>query len=76
MKVARKQDNVETEATMLIPVPSPLGGAIVIGQESVVYHDGGSYVAVATAIIKVRLQSYSSNYFLFVQTMYCDISAG
>lgn len=25
MKIAWKQDNVETEATMLIPVPSPLG---------------------------------------------------
>lgn len=53
MKVAWKQDNVETEATMLIPVPSPLGGAIVIGQESVVYHDGSGYVAVAPPIIKV-----------------------
>lgn len=51
-KIAWKQDNVETEATMLIPVPTPLGGAIVIGQESVVYHDGDSYVAVAPAIIK------------------------
>lgn len=52
MKVSWKQDNVETEATMLIPVPSPLGGAIVIGQESIVYHDGNSYVAVAPPIIK------------------------
>lgn len=57
MKVAWKQDNVETEATMLIPVPSPLGGAIVIGQESVVYHDGSSYVAVAPPIIKVNEKS-------------------
>lgn len=54
MKVAWKQDNVETEATMLIPVPSPLGGSIVIGQESIVYHDGNSYVAVAPPIIKVN----------------------
>uniref|UniRef100_U5EVD6 DNA damage-binding protein 1 n=1 Tax=Corethrella appendiculata TaxID=1370023 RepID=U5EVD6_9DIPT len=52
MKIAWKQDNVETEATMLIPVPMPLGGAIVIGQESIVYHDGSNYVAVAPAIIK------------------------
>lgn len=55
MKVSWKQDNVETEATMLIPVPSPLGGAIVIGQESIVYHDGSTYVAVAPPIIKVSL---------------------
>lgn len=53
-KVAWKQDNVETEATMLIPVPTPLGGAIVIGQESIVYHDGSTYTATAPAIIKQR----------------------
>lgn len=51
-KLAWKQDNVETEASMLIPVLTPLGGAIVIGQESIVYHDGMNYVAVAPPIIK------------------------
>ncbi|XP_022126160.1 DNA damage-binding protein 1 [Pieris rapae] len=53
IKVPWKQDNVETEASILIPVPSPLGGAIVIGQESIVYHDGQSYVAVAPPQIKM-----------------------
>ncbi|XP_041969289.1 DNA damage-binding protein 1 [Aricia agestis] len=53
MKIPWKQDNVETEASILIPVPSPLGGAIVIGQESIVYHDGQSYVAVAPPQIKM-----------------------
>jgi DNA damage-binding protein 1 len=52
-KVAWKQDNVETEASCLIPVPTPLGGCIVIGQESIVYHDGSSYVAKAPPLIKV-----------------------
>ncbi|KAL7024575.1 hypothetical protein ACKWTF_013111 [Chironomus riparius] len=52
VKMSWKQENVETEATMLIPVPTPLGGAIVIGQESIVYHDGTNYVASAPAIIK------------------------
>ncbi|KAH8417589.1 hypothetical protein KR222_002414 [Zaprionus bogoriensis] len=47
MKLAWKQDNVETEATMLIPVPSPIGGVIVIGRESIVFHDGSNYHAVA-----------------------------
>ncbi|XP_017040124.2 DNA damage-binding protein 1 isoform X1 [Drosophila ficusphila] len=47
MKIAWKQDNVETEATMLIPVPSPIGGVIVIGRESIMYHDGSNYHAVA-----------------------------
>ncbi|XP_034833854.1 DNA damage-binding protein 1 [Maniola hyperantus] len=53
IKIPWKQDNVETEASVLIPVPSPLGGAIVIGQESIVYHDGQSYVAVAPPQIKL-----------------------
>ncbi|XP_055373755.1 DNA damage-binding protein 1 [Condylostylus longicornis] len=52
MKIAWKQENVETEACMLIPVPTPLGGAIVIGRESIVYHDGSTYVAVAPSIFK------------------------
>ncbi|XP_052756442.1 DNA damage-binding protein 1 [Galleria mellonella] len=53
IKIVWRQDNVETEASILIPVPSPLGGAIVIGQESIVYHDGQSYVAVAPPQIKL-----------------------
>jgi len=35
-----KQDNIESEATLLIPVPSPYGGCVVIGQESISYHKG------------------------------------
>ncbi|KAJ8968134.1 hypothetical protein NQ317_007859, partial [Molorchus minor] len=37
VKIPWRQDNVETEATIIIPVPSPLGGAIIIGQERVFY---------------------------------------
>ncbi|CAK1553322.1 unnamed protein product [Leptosia nina] len=59
IKVPWKQDNVETEASILIPVPSPLGGAIVIGQESIVYHDGQSYIAVSPPQIKMtQINSY------------------
>ncbi|ENN77681.1 hypothetical protein YQE_05832, partial [Dendroctonus ponderosae] len=52
VKMFWRQDNVETEASMVIPVPSPLGGAIVIGQESILYHDGVTCVVVAPAVIK------------------------
>lgn len=38
---------------MVIPVPEPLCGAIIIGQESILYHDGNSFVAVAPPVIKV-----------------------
>ncbi|XP_071054441.1 DNA damage-binding protein 1 [Onthophagus taurus] len=52
IKTPWKQDNVETEASMLIPVPSPLCGAIIIGQESILYHNGNTSVVVAPPIIK------------------------
>jgi len=52
VKVPWKQDNVETEASMLIPVPEPYGGALIIGQESITYHSGSNYVTIAPPIIK------------------------
>lgn len=51
VKTPWRQDNVETEASMVIAVPSPLGGAIIIGQENILYHDGVNSVAVAPAVI-------------------------
>lgn len=48
-----KQDNVESEATMIIPVAMPCGGALIIGQESITYHKtDGVYIAVAPPVIK------------------------
>ncbi|CAH0552007.1 unnamed protein product [Brassicogethes aeneus] len=52
VKVPWKQDNVETEASIIIPVPSPLGGAIIIGQETILYYDGITSVVVAPPVIK------------------------
>ncbi|PSN48913.1 hypothetical protein C0J52_03484 [Blattella germanica] len=63
VKIPWKQDNVETEASMVIPVPEPLCGAIIIGQESILYHDGSTYVAVAPPVIKAReLQHVTSRF--------------
>ena len=45
VKVAWKQDNVEREANILIPVPEPFGGCVIIGAESIVYHNGAYYQA-------------------------------
>lgn len=50
-----KQDNVETEASTIIAVPEPYGGAIIIGQEIITYLTGTSHVTVAPALIKVYL---------------------
>jgi len=37
----------------IIAVPEPFGGALIIGQESITYHKGDNYLAVAPPIIKV-----------------------
>eukprot|EP00794_Sanderia_malayensis_P018107 gene18107-19916_t len=47
-----KQDNVESEACMVISVPFPIGGALIVGQESITYHNGETYLAVAPPVIK------------------------
>ncbi|XGW30811.1 hypothetical protein V3C99_009628 [Haemonchus contortus] len=38
LKTVSKQDNIETEARMVIPVPLPCGGVIVVGQETILYN--------------------------------------
>ena len=40
---------------MIITVPEPFGGALIVGQESITYHKGEHYLAIAPPIIKVRL---------------------
>lgn len=47
-----KQDNVETEAGMVIAVPEPFGGALIIGQESITYQKGEHCLPVAPPAIK------------------------
>ncbi|XP_015786302.1 DNA damage-binding protein 1 [Tetranychus urticae] len=47
-----KQDNVESEASILIAVPKPFGGALVIGQESITYLNGDAYVAIAPPALR------------------------
>lgn len=71
VKIPWKQDNIETEASMVIPVPEPLCGAIIIGQESILYHDGNSFVAVAPPVIKqstivcyAKVDTHGSRYLL------------
>jgi DNA damage-binding protein 1 len=41
------------ESCVSFAVPEPFGGALIIGQESITYHKGDNYLAVAPAIIKV-----------------------
>lgn len=52
VKAPWKQDNIEMEASIIIPVPEPMCGAIIVGQESVLYHDGVTFVSVGPPVIK------------------------
>ncbi|XP_065284154.1 DNA damage-binding protein 1-like [Dermacentor albipictus] len=47
-----KQDHVESEATLVIAVPEPFCGALVIGQESITYHNGDQYVVITPHLIR------------------------
>lgn len=49
-----KQDNIENEAAMIIPVPDPICGCLIIGQESVLFHNGTHYIAVSPPVIKTK----------------------
>jgi len=40
-----------------VAVPEPFCGALIVGQESITYHKGDSYLAVAPPIIKVGHRS-------------------
>lgn len=47
-----KQDNVESEASILIAVPEPFCGVLIIGQESITYHNGEKFIAIAPPMIR------------------------
>ncbi|KXJ05934.1 DNA damage-binding protein 1, partial [Exaiptasia diaphana] len=49
-----KQDNVEVEACRIIAVPEPLCGALIVGQESITYHKGSNYYAIAPPALKLN----------------------
>lgn len=50
------QENVDTEATTIISVPPPLNGVIVIGQESIIYHNNETVpILLAPSMIKQNI---------------------
>ena len=40
---------------MVIAVPPPLGGALIVGQEFIAYHKGDTYLAIAPPTIKAAV---------------------
>eukprot|EP00945_MAST-04E_sp_MAST-4E-sp1_P008624 g8624.t1 len=50
-----KQPNVESGASMLIPLPSPIGGGVLIlGQQTITYHDGQTSLSLSTTSVVWR----------------------
>lgn len=47
-----QRENVANEANMMIPVPQPFGGALVVAMESIVYINGDKEKVVASPLIK------------------------
>ena len=47
-------------------VPEPLGGALIIGQESITYHKGANYHAIAPPALKVNYYCIRSRHLMFV----------
>nr|CAB3236585.1 DNA damage-binding protein 1 [Phallusia mammillata] len=54
-----KQENVDAEANMIISVPAPLNGVIIIGQESITYHNGNKYIPIAPPDVKNTINCYA-----------------
>lgn len=53
LRVRQGQSAERSNAALSHAVPEPFGGAIIIGQESITYHNGDKYLAIAPPIIKV-----------------------
>nr|XP_037277577.1 LOW QUALITY PROTEIN: DNA damage-binding protein 1-like [Rhipicephalus microplus] len=47
-----KQDHVESEANLVIAVPEPFCGALIIGQESITYHNGDQFYVITPHLIR------------------------
>uniref|UniRef100_H2YRS0 DNA damage-binding protein 1 n=1 Tax=Ciona savignyi TaxID=51511 RepID=H2YRS0_CIOSA len=54
-----KQENIDAEANFIIDVPEPLAGSIIIGQESITYHNGDKYIPIAPPQIKDTIICYA-----------------
>jgi hypothetical protein len=54
------QNNLDNGAGLLIPVPLPLGGAIIIGEQTIVYYNGSVFKAIP---IRPVQSSFSSSLF-------------
>ena len=59
VKVAWKQDNVELEANMLIAVPEPCGGVMILGSKRISYHQPGVNLPTSTILVPPNIQKFT-----------------
>ena len=48
------QPNVESGASMLVAVPSPIGGVLILGQQTITYHNGDTSMSLSTPSVVWR----------------------
>lgn len=53
------QNNLDNGAGLLIPVPLPLGGAIIIGEQTIVYYNGSVFKAIPIRPVPLCLFSFA-----------------
>jgi DNA damage-binding protein 1 len=56
------QSNLDNGAGLLIPVPMPLGGVIIIGEETIVYCSANAFKAIPIRPVHALIYNLSSRY--------------
>jgi DNA damage-binding protein 1 len=62
------QNNLDNGAGLLIPVPLPLGGCIIIGEQTIVYYNGSVFKAIPIRPVHYLLFIFLALSLLALQT--------
>ncbi|CAI4228082.1 unnamed protein product [Auanema sp. JU1783] len=53
IRTVAKHDNIESESLLIIPVPHPYGGVIIVGQETLLYYkDDLTYLSISPSLMR------------------------
>jgi DNA damage-binding protein 1 len=53
-----QQPNVDAGSNLMIPIPSPIGGLIILGEETIVYHDATSTFCAIEVLKPISIRAY------------------
>ena len=69
-----RQNNVDTEASLLIAVSEP-SGVLIIGQDTITFHDGKTPTTISSEILQVEVVQCSDRFGIYLpSTTYCTVS--